>query len=302
MGLLFRRYQHIEIFGTDEVQGIELGVISVFPKIDGTNASVWLGEAVCAGSRKRELSLVDDNAGFYDYVGKQENILDYLTEYPTHRLFGEWLVPHTLKTYREDAWRRFYVFDVAIDVGDDVEYIPYDMYWPPLKQYNIDYIPRIAEIRNGSYEQFINQLEQNVFLVEDGKGVGEGIVLKNYDFKNRFGRTTWAKIVRSEFKEKHYKVMGAPMIEGGKMVEDEIAKKYCTLALIDKVKAKIENECDGWRSKYIPRLLQTVFYDLIVEESWHFVKEFKNPTINYKTLNHFVVNKIKELKPEIFYG
>jgi hypothetical protein len=35
----FRKYQHIERFGTTEVKNIELGKVYVFPKIDGTNGS-----------------------------------------------------------------------------------------------------------------------------------------------------------------------------------------------------------------------------------------------------------------------
>ena len=38
----FEKYQHVERFGTSEVEGIELGRTYVFPKLDGTNASVWL--------------------------------------------------------------------------------------------------------------------------------------------------------------------------------------------------------------------------------------------------------------------
>ena len=101
----FKKYQHLERFGTTEVKQIELGTCHVFPKLDGTNASVWLDEngEVQAGSRKRHLSLDFDNAGFYAWVKEQSNILEYLKENPTHRLYGEWLVPHSLKTYREDA-------------------------------------------------------------------------------------------------------------------------------------------------------------------------------------------------------
>ena len=62
----FRKYQHIERFGTTEVSQIEFGECFIFPKIDGTNASVWLDDGeICAGSRQRQLSIEADNAGFY---------------------------------------------------------------------------------------------------------------------------------------------------------------------------------------------------------------------------------------------
>lgn len=92
----FKKYQHIERFGKPDVYTIENGECYVFPKIDGTNSSVWLenGE-IKAGSRNRELSLDNDNAGFYNYIINDNSILNYLTKHPTHRLFGEWLVPHS---------------------------------------------------------------------------------------------------------------------------------------------------------------------------------------------------------------
>jgi hypothetical protein len=40
---MFIKYMHLERFGNDEVEGIEIGTTYVFPKLDGTNAQVWLG-------------------------------------------------------------------------------------------------------------------------------------------------------------------------------------------------------------------------------------------------------------------
>ena len=300
----FRKYQHIERFGTDEVENINIGKCYIFPKIDGTNSSCWLnadGELRC-GSRNRELTLEKDNAGFYAAMIKNENIINYLKTHPNHRIFGEWLVPHTLKTYRPDAWRKFYVFDVAIDNDElerGLEYIPYDIYAPMLEEFGIEYIAPLRIVKNGDYEYFIHCLEVNDYLIEDGKGVGEGIVIKNYDFYNRYGRQTWAKIVRAEFKEKNRRVMGAPETEKI-MFEEKIADQYVTEALVHKEYDKIRVECNGWSSKYIPRLLNTVFHVFIEEEMWHILKEYKNPTINFKTLNTFVIGKIKRVMPELF--
>jgi len=297
----FKEYQHIERFGTDEVQGIELGISYVFPKIDGTNSSVWLNKgSVCAGSRHRELSLDKDNANFMSHAVSNTAILKYLENHPQHRLFGEWLVPHSLKTYRDDAWRRFYVFDICVDKEDGgLEYIPYDTYKTQLEECGIDYLCPIKIIKNGDYESFIKCLEANVFLIKDGCGCGEGVVIKNYDFYNRFHRQTWAKIVTAEFKEKHHKAMGAPTIEN-KMIEEEIVEEVVTKAFVEKEHSKITNEQSGWTSKYIPMLLGKVFYELVNEETWNFVKKHKNPTVNFKTLNALTINKVKSVKPEIF--
>lgn len=299
----FKKYQHLERFGNDEVEGIELGKLYIFPKLDGTNAQVWLDDEgnIKAGSRNRELTLEKDNAGFYKFVLENENIKKYLEKHPTHRLYGEFLVPHSLKTYREDAWRRFYIFDVCLDKEDDsVEYIPYDIYKPLVEEFGLDYIPPIVTMTNGSYEYFIRTLDNNTFMIQDGKGVGEGIVIKNYDYYNKYKRQIWAKIVTNEFKEIHKREMGVNNIKTEKVIEQEIVDNYCTAAFIEKEYSKILNETGEWDNRKIPMLLGRVFSELVKEETWNIIKKYKNPTINYKTLNALVINKIKTVKSDIF--
>jgi hypothetical protein len=290
----FRKYQHVERFGTTETNGIENGMCYVFPKIDGTNASLWWNEHLQAGSRNRHLEIDNDNQGFYAWANTDVNFTMFFTKYPHLRLYGEWLVPHTLKTYQDDAWRKFYVFDVM----DGERYLPYEEYKELLDEFDIEYIPPICKVKNPTYDRLVNQLEKNGYLIEDGKGTGEGIVIKNYDYENKFGRTVWAKIVKNEFKSKHAKVDVTELKEN-KIIEEEIVNKYVTKALVDKEFAKIESE-NGWSSKFTPRLLNTVYYCLVKEESWNFVKEFKNPQIDFKRLHYFTTNKVKELKQEIF--
>ena len=149
--------------------------------------------------------------------------------------------PHSLKTYREDAWRHFYVFDVMEHIEDGSErYLSYSEYKPIMDKYGIDYITPLCSLNNASYDDFVKNLDKNVFLIEDGKGCGEGIVIKNYDYKNKFGNIIWAKIVTSEFREKHARTFNntdKPQ-ECKQMTEIEIVEKYVTSALCEKVKAR----------------------------------------------------------------
>lgn len=299
----FNRYMHIERIGTDEVENIEFGICYIFYKIDGTNGSIWMDNGIIkAGSRNRELTVEKDNADFYQYVLQNERIKTYLQKHPNHRLYGEWLVPHSIKTYRKDAWRKFYIFDVALHQEDGAEeYLPYDIYKPLIEELGLDYIPPLAVLKNPTEESFIRCLEKTgQFLVEDGKGNGEGIVIKNYDFYNKYGRQIWAKIVSNEFKEIHAKTMGADIVSQQEIIEEKIVIKYCTEAFIEKEYQKLVKEKQGWKSKYIPELLNRIYYEFINEESWHFIKEFKNPKVNFKTLNALVIQKIKEVKKELF--
>ena len=296
----FEKYMHIERLGTDEVENIEKGNCYVFYKIDGTNGQVYLNNKnkIECGSRTRVLTLEKDNQGFMEYIVKNDNIKNYLQKHPTHRLYGEWLVPHSLKTYCKEAWKHFYVFDVALDTG---ELLPYEIYKPLLYEFELDYIPPICMIKNPSQEQLINCLEKTgQFLVEDGQGKGEGIVIKNYNYYNKYGRQTWAKIVCNEFKEKHIKAMGVNVVNGEITTEEKIAEEFCTESFIEKEYAKIVNSNNGWKSKYIPELLCTIWHEFIKEESWNFIKKFKNPKVDYKYLNSCVINKIKVVKKDIF--
>ncbi|MEI6297833.1 MAG: RNA ligase family protein, partial [bacterium] len=269
----FIKYQHVERFGTVETNGIDNGMCYVFPKIDGTNAQLWWCNVLCAGSRNRQLELDNDNQGFMEWAASQENIYAFFRAYPHLRLFGEWLVPHTLNTYQKTAWRKFYVFDVML--GE--YYMSYDVYKPMLDEFDIEYIPPICRVENPGYDRLVAQLEKNGYLIEDGQGTGEGVVIKNYEYRNKFGRQTWAKIVKNEFKAAHAKVKVTELSEI-KIIEQAIVDKYVTQSLCEKEHAKINNET-GWSSKNILQLLNVVYYCLITEESWNFIKEHKRPVI-----------------------
>jgi hypothetical protein len=289
----FKKYQHIERLGTTETEGILSGMVYVFPKIDGTNGQLWWDGKLQAGSRNRVLSAESDNAGFWNWAVEQDMFSRFFAEYPNVKLYGEWLVPHTLRTYEDLAWRKFYVFDVV----DGFRHLAYDEYQPMVERFGIEYIPPICKIKDPTHERMIEQLEKNTYLIKDGEGSGEGIVIKNYNYRNRFGHVIWAKIVKNEFKAKHQKADVTELKEK-KLAEDQIVDKFVTLAMVEKEYAKIA--VDGWSSKYIPRLLNTVFYTLVKEECWNFVKDLKNPTIDFKLLNYKTTERVKSLMSHLF--
>lgn len=142
-------------------------------------------------------------------------------------------------------------------------------------------------------------MKNNYYLVKDGCGCGEGIVIKNYDFKNKFGRMTWAKLIRNEFKTSHSR-KETTIKKTKNSVEQEICDKYVTDHLVEKVYAKIVNEMEVWKSEYIQRLMATVYYDLINEEMWMILLKFRNSVIDFKRLNALVIQKIKEIKSDLF--
>lgn len=300
----FRKYQHVCRLGTQETDGILNGKCYIFPKIDGTNASVWLDDdgKVCAGSRNRQLSVGnDDNQGFYTNILEDKNVADYLAKHPNHRLFGEWLVPHSLKTYKDEAWRKFYVFDVCEDDGDELRYLPYDEYKTLLDEFNIVYLEPLlikTDVTKQDIEECVNN---NIFAIKDDSGCGEGIVIKRYDYKNRYGRVVWAKVLHDEYTNRGSKAKGQLSSIQNKEVELLIVDDFVTSNLIEKEYAKILNDNeDIERKKLIPMLLNRVWNELINEEMWNIIKKYKNPTINFRVLNNLVINKIKLVKVDLF--
>lgn len=312
----FRRYDHVERLGHDDVEGLLIGTAHVFPKLDGTNASVWVdGVKICSGSRSRVISIDDDNAGFSRHV--EENIERFGPILASHHwtIYGEWLVPHTLKTYREEAWRRFWIFDVYDHRRGG--YAPFEEYHPILSSAGFDVVMPLCTISNPSSDQILSQVETNTFLVMDGAGVGEGIVVKNYGWRNKFGRQPWGKVVRNEFKEQNSRAFGTTHKEGEFQVEVAIADEFCTPAFVGKTRAKVVMDVansegigsdpnaqqrveSNFRGKVIPQLLSRVYHDIVVEELWTAIKKHRNPKVDFKVLHHHLTTRVKEYAKDLF--
>jgi RNA ligase len=304
--MTFIRYPHLERFGNTPVENIEFGITHIFPKLDGTNASLWREEhdgvpdfIIKGGSRNRVVTLDNDNQGFLMAILKNEKpYVDFFIDHPTYILYGEWLVPHTIKNYREDAWRRFWIFDVYD--RSTGKFLPYEVYQPLLEAAGLDYIPCIKMYKNGSYDNFLHEAKNNAgFLLPEG-GVPEGIVIKNYNWTNKFQEVTWAKIVLSEFKDKFHATMGANLQEVGSNAQI-ICDRACTETLILKEYAKITNEAGEFTSRLIPRLLHTVYYSVVTEELWDCLKHLKGgSTVNFAELKQLCILKVKTTLPQLF--
>jgi hypothetical protein len=318
----FRRYEHLERLNHPETRDIELGLVHVFPKLDGTNGSVWLDELgrIQCGSRNRVLTADADNQGFHAWVHSDDPRAVGLRSAlpPGMVVYGEWLVPHTMKTYREEAWSRFWVFDVfSRELG---RYLTWEDYSAWLSAAGVDLVHPLCTINKPSPAQLLAQCETNTYLVQDGAGVGEGVVIKRYDWTGVKGRQVWAKVVRNEFREKNALAFGVPEKDGAFQIERAIAEKFVTPTLVGKTRAKVvtdvanlngidltqpnaqhDTECRH-RGKVIPQLLGRVWHDLIVEEFWNVLRTWKNPAVDFGLLHRHVVATTKVLAADLFGG
>ncbi len=331
----FRQYDHLERQGHRNTRGLEEGRVYVFPKIDGTNASVWSdGTNVFAGSRKRQLSKDADNAGFYAWLlsddPKAMSLRGLALAYPELIFYGEWLVPHTLKTYTEDAWRHFYIFDVFKRSEDYRGYMNFEAYAFLLADTGVDFIDPLAIYTNPTGAQLKAETENNDFLITEGQGIGEGVVVKNYGWRDEGVQDrVWGKFVRSEFKSSHRRTQGAPEKEGKTEVERTIAEEFVTPTLVDKNLAKVLIDVfnglsvdshaemtdlesrpehpdfhtfmvNNYRGRIIPQLLGRVWNDLIEEEMWNILKKHKGATIDFGRLQALTTIQIKTIATDLF--
>lgn len=321
----YKKYQHIEKLGREEVEGLLNGTVYCFPKIDGTNSCLFLDDEgkLCAGSRNRQLTLEKDNAGFYAYALQHPEYKAYLEAHPTHILYGEWLVKHTIKTYKEDAWRKFYVFDVfevnpwedspfvEIDEEDGItltpaalnpsRYIPYDEYGSELEKYGIEYIPVMAILKTPTVYEIAKLAKENHYLMPNDTHIGEGIVCKNYKYANKYGRVTWGKLVAEEFFEKKQKLKSdKPEVKSD--FEEKIALEYITDAVVKKEYAKVKREFpEVKKNELIGRVLNAVYDSFITEDLVTVVHKSKTCTINFRYMKKQSDNRVKEvLKDELF--
>ena len=295
----YKSYQHIEKLGNKEVEGILKGKCSIQPKIDGTNGVVWLGDdgIIHAGSRRRDLTLDNDNAGFYNTVIKDDNIRKYLLDHKDHYLYGEWLVPHTIRYYHPESWKHFYVFDIfSYDRG----YIPYDEYSKELDKYGINYIPEIISIDNPTMEDLTKYLKETKYLIPEDK-MSEGIIIKNYEYRNQYGRCTYAKIVAEEFFNTKSLLRMKNHEAKDKTSEKDIVTTMLSEPLIRKEFAKIKLAYpDARRQELIGRTLNTIFHVFIHEELLDYIEK-KKPLINFYYLKKECDERIKEvLRSELF--
>jgi hypothetical protein len=285
---MFIRYEKIHRLGKEETEGILEGTCYIQEKIDGANTSIWVedGEIKC-GSRNNVLE--SGFNGFVDYVKNHEGINTLLKKHPEYRLYGEWCVRHTIQ-YNETSYKKFYLFDIMIKDSDFYE-IP--QVYVTAEKYGIDTPKLFDVIENPTVEQVMKYVGMSAI----GE-IGEGVVIKNFMFVNKFSQICYAKVVTEKFKEDNAICFGGNNKFSDTYWEMYVCNKYMTLQRIEKIIHKIEPTLDRKIDMQdIPRVMSTAFHDLITEEIWEIQK--KVPSINFKSLQRVCYKKAKQIFVDI---
>lgn len=306
----FNSYEKVERIEKEECRGLLQGKSYIFEKIDGANSQIYFDTNISYASRNRVLGIGDkllsgdSFRGFYNWI--QENsikLLDFFIVYPNVILYGEWLVKHTIP-YPAEFLSKFYCFDVMDDKGKFA--IPTDPVWEHLQSiFNYPIvIPCDGIVENCSIEDLKKYLEMPSHYDAPYR---EGIVIKNYNFINKYGRTPYGKLLNKDFMEVKGKTK--KNIDPSEL-EVELTNTYCTKARVVKVCEKVRTK-ETLKSddpaiyaepgvyaklemKHIPQVMNIVFYDIITEDMNDMLKKFKYPTIDFKKFKFLVFESAKK--------
>lgn len=255
-------YPKIRHLNSEECEGILQWDVYIQEKLDGSNLQIaylewwlviWSRTQVIYHSWKswKEFRWAQD------YVLNHVWILQLFKDNPNYRLFGEYLVKHTI-VYPEQYYNKFYMFDIL----DWDDFLDIDTVYAIATKYNIE-TPILLHKWKADEELIKGLLWKSALWV-----VWEWVVIKNPTFINKFMNKQYAKVVRPEFKEANQIVFW----NYNKWdVEMEFATKFITEARLLKIINKIEqNENRKIYIKDTPKVLWLCYYDAFTEELWWF--------------------------------
>ncbi|WP_099301943.1 RNA ligase family protein [Bacillus sp. Marseille-P3800] len=246
--------------------------IVIQEKLDGANASFKVKDGeVLAFSRNTQLDEGNGLRGFREWTLTLDG--NQLEEGKIY--FGEWLVQHKLN-YGAHNMNQFYLFDVYDELTGqylhfkeveeeasrlDINLIPVFYHGPPLP---------IEEIEKFVGKSFLPANE-----------IGEGVVVKNYSYKNKHDFQVFTKIVSKDFQEKN----GVKNPKGAvkkKDSFDQFLDTYMTKARVEKTIHKMVDEQELHEDYAIEDMGQIlkgagtrVYEDLIKEELDSLLKQLR---------------------------
>jgi len=230
-----RKYTSIVRMGHRDTVGVvkEGDYITVYEKLDGANASFSLRDdgEVLAFSRNTQLSPENNLRGFYEFTrGINPSALMPDTIY-----YGEWLVKH--KVDYGDKAATFYLFDIYSTIDED--YAPTDVVISEAAWLGLAIAPILYAGPYVSFEHLQSLVGRSSYAVNAAGG--EGIVVKNVNFRDQYGKQTFMKLVSEEFRE--MQPQKAPRDPNAvETVETAFVKTYLTEARVDKLLRKLVDE------------------------------------------------------------
>jgi len=213
---------HLTIEGNPEVVIME--------KLDGANASFKKEDGVIkCFSRNNEVNEENNLRGFYEWVQENINPQDLKDD---AIYFGEWMVKHSID-YPQEVYQNFYLFDVYDEEFE--QYIEFKFVKKEAKRLGLNLVPVFYE---GEFQSLDHV---NSFVGQSNLGdIGEGVVLKNYNYRDKHGGQVFTKIVSDGFAEKA-KTKKQKLPQNSNELDDFV-DTYLTNARVEKMLNKLVDE------------------------------------------------------------
>lgn len=294
----FKKYMDIIRLGHGSTVGVlnPGDYIIITEKIDGANTSFGLNlekeNKLDLYSRRIEVNKDNTLRGFYGW--SLENIDTDLLE-PDYIYYGAWLCSHTVK-YRPDCYQKFYLFNIYDSKKQ--EYLS----WEEVEKES-DYLGLLTPplFYKGEYISF-EHLMSYVGKTEMAIDYGEGIVVKNYKYKDRNNNQVFVKLVHENFievqKQKDPKDPNRP-----KSLEAEFVNVCVTKPRIHKILLKLVDEGVFPLSfgiedmKFILKNVNPIVYEDIMKEEASMLPE--NYEIDKTLLGRAIASRVPVLIKEI---
>lgn len=268
-----KRYTDIIRYGKPKTQGViqEGDMISITEKIDGANASFTrdLDNILGVSCYSRKLLLTEENTlrGFYGWV--KDNIVPIKDKLnPNYRYIGEWLVSHKIQ-YKEESYYRFYMFSIWDEETE--EYLSDDIVISEAERLGLKTVEYFYRGEFISYEHMSSFIGKS--NITKDPNMGEGIVVKNVNYKDRYGKQCFVKLVSERFAEvQKQRLPKNPNITSK---EVELIKSILTKPRVDKLMHKLVDEglltkeefCVESMGKLLKLLGNRVIEDMLKEEN-----------------------------------
>lgn len=245
-----KSYMNIEVFKTKFADGFNKGDhIIIQEKIDGANASYQYdneSDLIKAFSRKQILDFKNNLRGFWEWTQQKLNAHDF-KNYNHIRVFGEWLVSHTVP-YPQDKYQNFYCYDLFNT--ETRIYCPQDVVKAFCIKHNLIYVPVFYDGVFQSWDHCMSFVGQTYL----GGEYGEGVVIKNMtrlnDPNNRL--PFYTKIVGNKFSEKAERKVKKPIDP------DVLALREYNIGLVESIVTEAR----------INKLLHKLVDEGILREDW----------------------------------
>jgi len=286
-----KKYCDIERLGHEENDSIFAypgDELIIEEKVDGGNGSFFVEDGLIhMCSRNRDLTTDRDEKTFSKERKFLYNLLGIKELNPDYIYYGEWGMKHTISY---ESLPGFIGFDIRVKTnmtGGDGDFLSYDAMKKEYDRLGIETVQLLDKVK---VESFLKKKpEDYITKSKYYNGLMEGIVIKNYERKNVWGRQMFAKIVREEFKEQNHATFGNIKKDNNNEAA-QIVDVFITNARIKKTIDKLIIEGGQKLGMELMQVLPVkIIEDVLKEETPTILKEYK--VIDTRTLKSLTAKK-----------